>query len=58
MREKWGRKQYKYGANISNMMYDMAIRSARGDLTQCRVILAKGEFIRESIPGFGHLSDR
>ena len=32
-------------------MHNMAIRGVRGDLTQCRVILVKGEFIRESIPG-------
>src|SRR3990170_303129 len=50
-RGKRGRKQYKYTANMSNTMHNMAIRGVRGDLTQCRVILAKGEFIRESIPG-------
>ena len=33
------------------MMHDMTKRDARGPLTQYEVIPAKGENIRESIPG-------
>ena len=49
-REKRGRKQYKYTANTSNTMHNMVIRGDIGDLTQCRVILVKGNNNRKSIP--------
>src|SRR3989337_2720471 len=49
-REEGGRNN-EYIANKCNTKHNIAIRGDKGDLTQCRVILAKGDNIRESIPG-------
>ena len=49
-REEGGRKN-KYSANISKTTQDMTKSGARCVLTQYEVMPAKGENIRESIPG-------
>ena len=49
-REEGGRNK-KYRANISKTTQDMTKSGARCVLTQYGVMLAKGEIVRESIPG-------
>ena len=49
-REEGGRNN-KYSANISKKTQDMTRSGARCVLTQYEVMPAKGENIRESIPG-------
>ena len=46
-----GGRNNKYSANISKTTQDMTKSGARCVLTQYGVMLAKGEIVRESIPG-------
>ena len=46
-----GGRNNEYNANISMTMEDMTMRGARCALTRQEVVPAKGENIRESIPG-------
>ena len=49
--ERRGGRNNEYNANRCITMLNMSIRGARCALTHCEVIPAKGENIRESIPG-------
>ena len=53
-----GGRNNKYSANISKTTQDMTKSGARCALTQYEVMPAKGENIRESIPGSGPVSNR
>ena len=56
--ERRGGRNNEYRANISKTTQDMTKSGARCVLTQYEVMLAKGEIIRESIPGVsGFLTD-
>ena len=49
--ERRGGRNNKYNANINTTMRDVTMRGARCVLTQYEVMSAKGQNIRESIPG-------
>ena len=49
--ERRGGRNNKYNANISMTVHDKTMRGARCALTRKEVVPAKGENIRESIPG-------
>ena len=51
--ERRGGRNSKYKANICNTKHDKAIRRARGVLTQCYTIPAKGETYGKVFPKFG-----